>query len=99
MAKPWQTRQEMLTDQALESAISDPETIRSIRPVVPQILFPEHRGIVKQEPTVFDALNINRYGPTYRSWISGINVMRTSNVDTSFTGSSRYSMDSMWSGN
>ena len=99
MAKPWQSRQEMLTDQALASAISDPETIRAIRPVVPQVLFPEHRGIAKQEPTVFDALSINRYGPTYRSWISGINVMRTSNEDTSFTGSSRYSMDAMWSGN
>lgn len=99
MARPWQTRQEMLTDQALESAISDPETIRSIRPAVPQVLFPETRGIAKQEPTVFDALNISRYSPNYRSWISGINVMRTSNEDTSFTGSSRYSMDSMWSGN
>lgn len=99
MARPWQSRQEMLTDQALASAISDPETIRSIRPVVPQVLFPETRGITKQEPTVFDALNLNRYGAAHRSWISGINVMRTSNVDTSFTGSGRYSMDAMWSGN
>jgi hypothetical protein len=99
MAKPWQTRQEMLVDQALEAAISDPETIRSIRPVVPQVLFPDTRGITKQEPTVFDALNLSRQGPTYRSWISGIHVMRTSNTDTSFTGSGRYSMDAMWSGN
>lgn len=99
MARPWQTRQEMLTDQALESAISDPETIRAIRPVVPQVLFPDTRGITKQEPTVFDALSTSRYSATRRSWISGISVMRTSNEDTSFTGSSRYSMDSMWSGN
>lgn len=99
MARPWQTRQEMLTDQALESAISDPETIRSIRPAVPQVLFPQTRGITKQEPTVFDALSTSRYSATYRSWVSGISVMRTSNEDTSFTGSSRYSMDSMWSGN
>lgn len=99
MRSPWQTRQETLVDQALESAISDPETIRSIRPAVPQTLFPQTRGIAKQEPTVFDALDISRYNPTYRSWISGINVMRTSNEDTDFTGSSRYSMDSMWGGN
>jgi len=98
VARPWQTRQEMLTDQALASAISDPETIRAIRPTVPQVLFPETRGITKQEPTVFDALDISRYTPNYRSWISGISVMRTSNEDTDFTGSSRYSMDSMWGG-
>ena len=99
MAGPWQTRQENLVDQALVSAISDPETIRAIRPVVPQELLPNTRGIAKQEPTVFDALSANRYAPTYRSWISGISVMRNSVVDTDFTGSGRYSMDAMWSGN
>lgn len=99
MPNPWQSRQENLVDQALVSAISDPETIRSIRPTVPQALFTNSRGIAKQEPTIFDALGLRRNLPTARSWISGISVMRTSNEDTDFTGSSRYSMDSMWSGN
>lgn len=99
MAGPWQTRQENLVDQALASAISDPETIRAIRPTVPQVLLPNTRGITKREPTIYDALGLRRSLPTARSWISGISVMRTSNEDTDFTGSSRYSMDSMWSGN
>ncbi|SVE47262.1 uncharacterized protein METZ01_LOCUS500116, partial [marine metagenome] len=42
--RPWQTRQEFLVGQALDSAISDPETIRKTRPVVPQDVMPESRG-------------------------------------------------------
>lgn len=99
MSKPWATRQEMLTDMALESAISDPETIRQTRPVVPMALFTDTRGIARQEPDIFDVLGTSRRTMSNRSWISGISVMRTSNEDTAFTGSSRYSMDSMWSGN
>lgn len=99
MPKPWTTRQEMLTDLALESAISDPETIRQTRPVVPQVLFPERLGFAKQEHNLFSVLNTSRYGaPSYRSWVSGMPVMRTSFEDDSFSGSSRYSMSSLWSG-
>jgi hypothetical protein len=67
MTKPWTTRQEMLTDLALESAISDPETIRQTRPVVPQVLFPERLGFAKQEHNIFSVLNTSRQGaPSYR---------------------------------
>lgn len=98
MARPWQSRQEFLTDQALQSAISDPETIRKTRPVVPQQLFPEREGFSKQEGTIQTILNIDRYMPTKRSWLSGMPVMRTSIEDGSFEGSGRYSMNSMWGG-
>ena len=94
--KPWQSRQEVLTDQALQSAISDPETIRQIRPVVPQELFPESRGFVKQEQGIRDILNTSRYAPTYRSWISGAPVMfRNGFMNGNFEGSSRYSMQGL----
>lgn len=94
--KPWQSRQEMLTDMALQSAISDPETIRAIRPVVPQQLMPESRGFAKQELGIMDVLNTDRYAPTYRSWVSGAPVMfRNGFVDESWTGSSRYSMQGL----
>lgn len=97
-SKPWQSRQEMLVDMALQSAISTPEDIRSIRPVVPQQLFPQSRGAVKQEMGVADALTIDRNFPTYRSWVSGAPVMfRNGFMEDNFEGSSRYSMQGLWS--
>lgn len=96
-SRPWQSRQEMLVDIALESAISDPETIRKTRPVVPQQLFPESRGMVKNEMGVMDVLTLDRNFPTYRSWISGAPVMfRDGFMDDNFEGSSRYSMQGLW---
>ncbi len=96
MAKPWATRQEMLVDLALESAISDPETIRQTRPVVPQFLFPQREGFGKQEHTIMSVMNIDRYTPTYRSWISGMPVMHEALEGSNTTSSSRYSMNSLW---
>jgi len=97
MAGPWSTRQEMLTDMALESAISDPETIRQTRPVVPVMLFPERMGFSKQAHNIFSVMNMSRGGVSNRSWVSGMPVMRTSFEDGSFSGSGRYSMNSLWS--
>jgi hypothetical protein len=83
---------------ALQSAISTPEDIRAIRPVVPQQLFPESRGMSKQEMGVADALTIDRAFPTYRSWVSGAPVMfRNGFMEDNFSGSSRYSMQGLWS--
>ena len=95
MARPWQTRQEFLTDQALQSAISDPETIRKLRPVVPQQLFPQRYGFGRQEHNIQSVLTIDRYLPTYRSWLSGMPVMRQDFEDGNFSGASRYSMNSL----
>lgn len=96
-SKPWQSRQEMLVDMALQSAISTPEDIRAIRPVVPQQLFPQSRGMAKQEMGVADALTIDRAFPTYRSWVSGAPVMfRNGFMEDNFSGSSRYSMQGLW---
>lgn len=95
--KPWQSRQEMLTDMALQNAISDPDTIRQIRPVVPQELFPQARGFAKNEQGIMDVLNTSRYAPTYRSWVSGAPVMfRNGFMEQNFEGSSRYSMQGLW---
>ena len=95
--KPWQSRSEMLVDQELQSAISDPETIRATRPVVPQQLFPETRGIMKREMSVMDALTVDRQFPTYRSWISGAPEMfRNGFMEDNFSGTSRYSMQGLW---
>ena len=94
--RPWQSRQEMLVDIALQSATSTPEQIRAIRPVVPQQLMPESRGFAKREFGVMDILNTDRFAPTYRSWVSGAPVMfRNGFIDDSFSGSGRYSMQSL----
>lgn len=96
-SKPWATRQEMLVDLALESAVSDPETIRKTRPVVPQQLFPKREGFYKQEPNLMSVFNMSRYGaPSYRSWVSGMPVMKSSFEDGSFSSSGRYTMNSLW---
>jgi len=95
--KPWQSRQEMLVDIALQSNISDPETIRAIRPVVPQQLMPQSRGFAKMEMGIMDVLNTDRFAPTYRSWVSGAPVMfRNGFMEENFEGSSRYSMQGLW---
>lgn len=88
----------MLVDQALQSAMLPPEQIRMIRPVVPQQLMPQSRGFGKQEPSVLDVLNTPRTMPTYRSWLSGAPVMfRDGFMEDNFEGSSRYSMQGLWS--
>jgi hypothetical protein len=96
--RPWQSREEMLVDIALQSAISDLDTIRATRPIVPQQLMPERRGFLKQELKVMDVLSVDRYAPTYRSWVSGAPVMfqRAQMNDDKFSGSGRYSMQSLW---
>jgi len=96
--RPWQTRQEFLVDQALEAAISDPETIRATRPVVPMELMPDYRGYVKHEHNIMSVLNTSRAVPSYRSWVSGAPVMlhNGSLVDDTFSGSGRYSMSPLW---
>jgi len=97
-SRPWQSRQEMLVDIALQSAISTPEQIRKIRPVVPQQLMPQREGFAKQEYGVMDVLNMDRFAPTYRSWVSGAPVMfRNGFMEDNFSGSSRYSMQGLWS--
>ena len=96
--RPWQTRQEFLVDLALDSAISDPETIRQTRPIVPMEVFPERRGFTKNEHDIMGILNTSREVPVYRSWVSGAPVMlrNGSLVDDTFSGSDRYTMQPMW---
>ena len=96
--KPWQTRQEFLVDLALDSAISDPETIRQTRPIVPMEVFPERRGFTKNEHGIMSILNTSREVPVYRSWVSGAPVMlhNGSLGDDTFSGSDRYTMQPMW---
>lgn len=95
MARPWATRQEMLVDLALESAISDPETIRQTRPPFPLQMFPDREGYRKQEFDLYGVLSMSRMGVKNRSWISGMPVMQDYFNSGEFSGSGRYSMNSL----
>lgn len=96
MAKPWQSFQEMQIDRALEAAISDPETIRSIRPLHPMELFPERFGYSRQAADINTVLNTNRYIATNRSWLSGMPVMRSELYGDEYSGSGRNTMEPVW---
>jgi hypothetical protein len=93
MAKPWQSYEEYQVDLALQSAIDAPENLRKWEP---RVLFPDHRGVVKAEPNIYDIMGINRYGASNNAYLSGFPVRRSSNlIDDSWSGSSRYSMDAL----
>lgn len=99
MGKPWQTRSEFLVDAALEAALAaSPEELRTMRPVAsPQNPFPERRGFSKNEWNIMEVMNIDRYNPTYRSWMSGMPVMPSVMSDQSWSGSARNAMsEGMW---
>ncbi len=82
-AGPWATRQEFLVDQALDNALSATSAeLRRLRPVArPQVLFPERVGFASDQWTIEEVLNIDRRTPTYRSWVSGMPVMRKIDVN------------------
>lgn len=94
VSKPWQSFQEYQVDRALEAAISDPETIRQIRPMHPQDPFPPRLGFSKQVLDITTVMGINRYVATNRSWLSGMPVMRSELYGDEYSGSSRNAMTS-----
>ena len=87
--RPWQSHQDFLVNRALEAAISDPETIRNIRPMHPQQAFPSRTGFAKQALDIHTVMNINRYVASNRSWLSGMPVMKSSLMGDEYSGSSR----------
>lgn len=92
MSKPFQSYEEYQVDLALQSAIDSPENIRQPR----RELFPDSRGITKQEANIYDVMSFNRYTARNDSFLSGFPVRRSSAlIDDSWSGSGRYSMDAL----
>lgn len=94
MPGAWQSYEEYQVDQALQNAISDPDTIREIRPAHPRVLFPDSRGVMKQEPSIYDIMNINRYAASNNKLLSGFTVRNTM-VDDGWSGAGRYTMEAL----
>jgi hypothetical protein len=77
MPRPFESRQEALVTQALQSALVPAQWLREMRPAArPQELFPDKSG-TKEAWTIDAVLNVDRYTPTYRSWQSGMQVQRS----------------------
>lgn len=74
--KPWQSRTEYLVDQALAAWDTDEEALRNLPPqgIPARPLFPARTGMRRTEPSIYDILNIDRYQPTNKSWVSGFPI-------------------------
>ena len=97
--RPWQSREEFLVDQALENALAGTdEEIQAMRPAAaPQNPFPDRLGFRKNTWTIGEVLNVDRYTPTYRSWLSGMPVRPSVMSDQSWSGTARNAMsEGIW---
>lgn len=74
--RPWQSRTEFLVDQALAAWDTDEEALRYMPPpgMPTRELFPERLGFRARQPGIHDILNIDRYQPSNKSWVSGFPV-------------------------
>lgn len=74
--RPWQSRTEFLVDQALATNFAADDALRAMASPGHGRggLFPARTGFRRTEATIQDVLNIDRYVPTNRSWISGFPI-------------------------
>jgi len=97
--RPWQSREEMLTDVALQSALEGTyQELKTMRPVAgPQQPFPARTGFRQESWTIGEVLGIGRRNPTYRSWLSGMPVRPSVLSDQSWSGTARNSLsEGVW---
>lgn len=71
-------RNEFLANEGLHMALVPADEIREIRPIVPQVLFPDE-GIAydRQALTISETLDTDRWAPTMRAFVSGPSKPRT----------------------
>lgn len=71
-------RNEFLASEGLQIALVPAEEIQQIRPIVPQVLFPDE-GIAydRQALTISETLDTDRWAPTMRAFVSGPSRPRT----------------------
>jgi hypothetical protein len=86
--RPFTTKTEYQVSEALRLMSISADEIRTIRPVVPQQLFPAQYGYDDTALTIQDVLDTDRWSPQIRSWVSGV-PRQPRSVDT---------MEDMWSG-
>ncbi len=64
-----------------------------MRPIAaPQQLFPDRVGYRQEAWSITEVMNIDRYTPSYRSWLSGMPVRPSVMTDQSWSGTARNAM-------
>lgn len=92
--RPWQSREEMLVDIAMENALAAPERLRAMGPpewAIPPVVGP-HRTA-----TIEDVLGISRNMRNNRTWLSGMPVRRSIMSDQAWSGTARNALsEGVW---
>lgn len=87
--RPWTNPREVATSETLQLMAIPAEEIVKIRPPVPYVLFPdEELGFTPQPLTIDQVLDVDRWAPMRRSWMSPtVQPPRRADIE-----------DSVWSG-
>ena len=89
--RPFTTKTEYQTSEALRLMAVPAEEIRQIRPMQPQMLFPPTEGYDNTALTIEDVLDTDRWSPQIRSWVSGVarQPRRVDNIEDQWSGTLR----------
>ena len=90
--RPFTTKTEYQTSEALRLMSVPADVIRQQVPPVPQQLFPPVDGYGPRVAlTIEDVLDVNRWQPEVRSWISGVarKPRRVDNIEDMWSGTLR----------
>jgi hypothetical protein len=91
MARPGQSKEAYIVSESLRLMVVPVDQIRKIRPPVPYGIFPPTEGYDTQPLTINDILDVNRWAPQRRSWISGTptKIRRSDVQQEMFSGTAR----------
>lgn len=72
MIGPSATKESYIVSEAMRVAEIPADEIRKIKPMVPQLLFPDPKVAYNREPLTIEGLfEMDRWRPSVRSWTSG----------------------------
>jgi hypothetical protein len=88
--RPGQSKEQYIVSEAMRLMTVPSDQIRKIRPVTERPPMPTD-GYVREPLTIEEILNVNRWAPQVRSWISGVPLKpRKSDVqENMFSGTAR----------
>ena len=92
--RPFSTKEEYAVSNALRLMAVPAEEIAAIRPPMISELFPPTEGYDNTQLTIEDVLDVDRWAPAIRSWVSGgSGVRRATNDDQMWSGTARNATD------
>lgn len=70
MDRPWANRNEAYASDAMRLMAIPGEQLAQIRPPVPYMLFPPDQRMDNTPLTIMEVLDVDRFAPQQRSWVS-----------------------------